>query len=346
MRFSSETKALAALAGLLLCFPAAAQPPPIKTAVVTPEQSAWTRALRRMADEVSEKTGGEVRFRIYAGGVSGDEPDVLRKMQVNLIHAAGFSGVGLGLILPRVRVLEAPLLFRTYGEVDFIREILFEEMASGLRDRGFVLLGFAEAGFVHLFSKTAFSETDPRKDQKMWAWKGDPLAMTVMEALGFRTVPLHVADVSAGLETGLINAFYSPPLAAVAFQWHAKIRYVLDFPIVNSTGALILKKEVFDGLSPENRKILTETARKYFEELIRIARRENGEALSLMEGAGITLQAPSPAQAAFFEERPAEVRSANAGRLYSPELYRSVVDRLEAFRKSAGPPGVPKGAGP
>ncbi len=68
----------------------------VKVALVTPEGSAWTNALRQMAEEVSLKTGGSLRFTIYAGGVSGDEMDVLRKMQVDRIQAAGLSGVGLG----------------------------------------------------------------------------------------------------------------------------------------------------------------------------------------------------------------------------------------------------------
>ena len=96
---------------------APAGPTEIKIAVVMPEGSTWTNTLHELAHALKKETGGEVEFKIYAGGISGDEVDVLRKMRVNRLHAGGFSGVGLGLVLPEIRVLEAPLLFNTYEEV-------------------------------------------------------------------------------------------------------------------------------------------------------------------------------------------------------------------------------------
>ena len=131
----------------------------IKVALITPEGSAWTNVLNEMADEVEEKTAGEVRFKVYPGGVSGDELDVIRKMQAGLIHAAGFSGVGLGVILPEIRILEAPLLYHSYGEVDLIKEKLYDDFASKLEKKGFVLLGFAEAGFVLYFFQDGYFKT-------------------------------------------------------------------------------------------------------------------------------------------------------------------------------------------
>ena len=125
----------------------------IKIAVVMPEGSTWTNTLHEFADGVKKETGGAVEIKIYAGGISGDEADVLRKMRVNRLHAGGFSGVGLGLVLPEIRVLEAPLLFNTHEEIDYVKEKMFDDFSARFEEKGYVLLGFAEAGFVYLFSK-------------------------------------------------------------------------------------------------------------------------------------------------------------------------------------------------
>ena len=105
----------------VLVLSAHAGPVKIKVAAVTPEGSTWVKVLRGLAEDVKHHTAGEVVLTIYPGGVSGDEADVLRKMRVNRINAAGFSGVGLGIILPKIRIFEAPLLFRNDGEIDAVR---------------------------------------------------------------------------------------------------------------------------------------------------------------------------------------------------------------------------------
>jgi TRAP-type C4-dicarboxylate transport system substrate-binding protein len=149
-----------------------AEPTEIKIAVVMPEGSTWTNTLHKFAGAVKKETGGDVEIKIYAGGVSGDEVDVLRKMRVNRLHAGGFSGVGLGLVLPEIRVLEAPLLFNNYAEIDYVKERMFDDFAARFERKGYVLLGFAEAGFVYLFSKQPIDSVARLQQTKMWVWKG------------------------------------------------------------------------------------------------------------------------------------------------------------------------------
>lgn len=301
--------------------------------MVTPEGSTWTKSLHKLTKAVSRRTGGEITFKVYAGGISGDESDVLRKMRANRIHAAGFSGVGLGILLPKVRILEAPLLYRNYDQVDHVKEKLFDEFAAGFEDKGFVLLGFAEAGFVYLFSSVKMSGPEGFDPLKMWVWKGDPVAKTSLEAFGIKTFPLHVTDVNTGLETGMINAFYSPPLAAVAFQWYSKIRYVLDYPIVNSTGAFLIKKTIFEKLSKPNQKILREESRRFCDELIQLARKENTEALEVFKATGIEFEIPTNQQISLFQESAQKIYTTNSGKLYSRELFDKVIKILQDYHK-------------
>jgi TRAP-type C4-dicarboxylate transport system substrate-binding protein len=307
----------------------------IKVSLITPEGSTWTNALYRMAREIEVKTQDAVAFKIYAGGISGDELDVLRKMRIGRIHAAGFSGVGLGVIAPRVRILEAPLLFRNYEEIDLVRETLFDEFAADFEKKGFVLLGFAEAGFVYFFSKVHMSGSQGFEPVKMWVWKGDPVAKTSLDAFGIKAYPLHIADVNTGLETGMINSFYSPPLGAIAFQWYPKIRYMLDYPIVNSTGALVIKKDIFYTLSQNNQAIMREVARRFCNELIRLARKDNTEALKILKKNGIVFENPSPAQITSLQQTAKTIYQKHMDDIYSAYLFQKVQDLLLAYRKSS-----------
>jgi TRAP-type C4-dicarboxylate transport system substrate-binding protein len=309
----------------------------IKVALVTPEGSTWTNTLRQMAAEVESLTGGDIRFRIYPGAVSGDELDVLRKMRVNLIHAAGFSGVGLGVILPEIRILEAPLLFQGYPEVDAVKDALYGRFSEGFLRKGYVLLGFAEAGFVYFFSKQPLTKDPTLGHVKMWAWKGDPVAETFLRTFGIKTFPLHLTDVNTGLETGMIDAFYSPPLAALAFQWYAKVGYMLDYPMVNSTGALLMNKSMFDRLSAEHQRILRTSAEKFCRQLVDSSRKENQEALIVLKEAGIAFEAPTEAMIRHFNERAQSTYTEHVPGLYPEDLFREVQGLLRQYRQSSRP---------
>jgi len=304
----------------------------IKIATVAPEGSTWSQILYQFAKEAGEKTANAVRFKIYAGGVSGDEMDVLRKMRVGRIHAAGFSGVGLGVLLPEVRILEAPLLFKDYSELDYIKAALFDRFEKGFNKKGYILLGFAEAGFVYFYAKSNLSGVEALGKVKMWAWKGDPVAKTFLETFGIRTYPLHVADVNTGLETGMIDAFYSPPLAALAFQWYTRIQYVLDFPMVNSSGAFLMTRRAFSRLSPEHQKTIRKLALKYCKKLVHQSRMDNNQALEIFKAAGIERVSPTDRQLSAFRINAQKTHDKSIPSLYSRGLYKEVSTLLEKYR--------------
>jgi TRAP-type C4-dicarboxylate transport system substrate-binding protein len=87
------------------------KPTEVKFAVLAPEGSTWIKLMREFAEDVKKKSKDTVSFRIFPGGISGDEFDVIRKMNFKKIDSSGFTGVGLGQILPAVRVFELPRLF-------------------------------------------------------------------------------------------------------------------------------------------------------------------------------------------------------------------------------------------
>jgi TRAP-type C4-dicarboxylate transport system substrate-binding protein len=309
-----------------------AGPTVIKVAVVTPEGSAWVNVLREMVAEIQTRTHDEITFKIYAGGVSGDEADVLRKMQANRIQAAGFSGVGMGVVLPQLRVLEAPLLFQDDAEIDAIRETMFDYFAAALEKKGFVLLGFAEGGWVYLFSKRNLSDDQAFKSAKMWVWEGDRVAETLLDSFGVRTTPLNIADVTTGLETGMIDSFYSPPLAAIAFQWFTRVDYMLDYPLADSTGALIMTRRAFEHLPEAHQDILRRVARAHCQRLVEMTRRDNQAAKEALKAQGITFVQPSEKQIAAFYEDARTTYTRSIPELYSQDLFDRIVVGLKELR--------------
>ena len=77
----------------------------IKLATFAPVNSSYHDVLVDLAKEWHDITKGEIELRIYAGGVAGgvagDEGDMLRKMRVGQLHAATMTAGGLPDIVGR-----------------------------------------------------------------------------------------------------------------------------------------------------------------------------------------------------------------------------------------------------
>ncbi|MBI4677318.1 MAG: TRAP transporter substrate-binding protein DctP [Elusimicrobia bacterium] len=307
----------------------------IKFATLAPEGSTWMKVLGELNAELVEKSGGKLRFKIYAGGVSGDEKDVVKKMRIGQIHAAGFTGVGIGEVAPRLRILDAPWLFNTAAEVEAVRQRFDKEFIQALADAGYVLLGWTDLGSVYVFSKTPFKGPEDMKKAKMWVWEGDPIAEAAYKAMGLSPVPLSVVDVLSSLQTGLIDAVYGPPMGVIALQWHSRTKHIYAVPMAEASGAVLLSRRFFDALAPEERKVLLEVSSKHLKRLLEMTRKENAAALeTLVKKQGLVLsEKPSPETMKLYRELGTKARKELAGRLYPADLLARVEKSLEDLRK-------------
>ncbi|MBZ0265499.1 TRAP transporter substrate-binding protein DctP [bacterium] len=324
---------------LLPIFPFAGHSKPkyeIKFATLAPDGSTWTNVMRDLDKEVQEATNGEVGFRIYAGGVQGDEPDVIRKMRFGQLHSAGFTGTGLGEILPEVRVLELPFLFANKDEIDAVASAMYERFDSEFRKKGYVLLGWTEVGYVYLFSNTPIRGKKDVQGQKVWTWQGDPLAKELFEEMGINPLPLSVTEVLTGLQTGMLDAVYCAPYAAVGLQWFTRVKYMLDLPLTNAMGAVLMTKSQFDKIPPEHQAKLLEISREKLRELTILSRKDNEEAIRQMIKSGITvLEKPEVDELQNFRAIGEGVKRDLTGSLYSAELLVEVEEVLATFRENS-----------
>ena len=116
-------RTLMLLAGLFVLHSGAAEAAiTIKIATMAPEGSTWDKALRNMAAEWAVITKGEVKVKIYSGGVAGNETVMLRKIRIDQLHGAAMTNLGLLEIAPAAQVTATPMLIRNHGEYDHIME--------------------------------------------------------------------------------------------------------------------------------------------------------------------------------------------------------------------------------
>lgn len=305
----------------------------IKLAILAPEGSTWHKVMTAWDKELREKTQDRLSLKIYAGGVLGDEQDVIRKMRIGQIQAAGLTGLGLGIVNPAVRVLELPMLVSNYQQADAVASKIWPKLEAGFDKNGFELLGVAETGFVNIFSNKSISSRADMNGMKMWAWEGDPLVENLYRVFKIVPIPLPITDVMTSLQTKLIDAVYAPPMGAIALQWFTHTKYYTDLKLADSTGGIIMTKKAFDAVAPADREILKSTAKKYAKMLVDQTRADNEKAYDTLIKAGLTKVAVTPQEVESIRNTSKEVWTSLVGKLYSKELLDDAMAAAEAARK-------------
>ncbi len=304
----------------------------IKFATIAPEGSTWMNVMREYDAAVRKESGGRLGFKIYAQGVQGDEKTVLRKIRVGQLQSGGFTGVGMGEIAPKVRILDSPFLVRNDDEIDMLYKEFGKEFEQAFEDGGYVLLGWAEVGFVHVFTSSPVRKSQDLKGIKMWTWEGDPIAETAFRTLGINPIPLSFVDVMTSLQTGLINAFYTTPYAAIALQWYARVKYMVDVPLADAAGSVLISKKFYDQLPKDLQEILLRDGRIYISKLTQMSRKDNGDAMTELKKRGITVLSVNEQDLREYIEVGNRSRRALVGKLYTEDFLNRVEKAIADYR--------------
>ncbi len=301
----------------------------LKMASLAPKGSSWANTLEAAGREIKEKTGGEVQFKIYAGGVMGDEGAMVRKMRTGQIAGGALTSVGLGDIEPQLLMLQLPLLFKNEKQLDYVRGKMGPKFKTLMDKKGFKILAWGDVGFNYLFANTPIQTPEDAKKTKMWVWDADPISKEVMKVAGVNATPLGVPDVLPSLSTGVINGFINSPYGAVALQWYTKATYATNFKMAVTIGAIVISNKAWDKIPEKHRAVVAEVAKKHEAKLLKQIRRDNQAAAKTLKKKGIKFVDIAPGSFPKWKKLSDTVRSNLAGKLFDKALLNEMLGHVK-----------------
>ncbi len=318
---------------LIVMLAGQAQAMRFKIATLSPEGSVWMEKMREGAEELARKTDNRVTIKYYPGGVMGDDKAVLRKIRIGQLHGGAVVSGSLSRFYPDDQIYSLPLMFRSFKEVDYVRKHLDQRIAQGLEKGGFVTFGIAEGGFAYVMSKVPIRTVNEMRRQKVWIPDNDPMILEAVKAFDITPFLLSIADVRVGLQTGLINTVTTPPIGAVALQWHTQIKYLMYEPFLYIYGVLAVDRKAFEKISPDDQRIFRETMGRIFRELDRLNREDNVNALEALRKQGVEFIKPSGEELEkwYADAREIPKRLVNAGKL-SQDMVNTLENLLKDYR--------------
>ena len=264
-----------------------------KVATLSPEGSFWMQKLREGGDEIAKKTEGRVKFKFYPGGVMGKDRDVLRKIRLRQLHGAAVTGNVLNDVYPDIRLYNLILKFHGLKEVDYIREKMDAELMAGLEQKGLVPFGISEIGMAFIMSIEPVQELEHMRSRKAWVPENNELALVALKAFSISPIPLPVRDVLMGLQTNMIDIVAGSPMAALALQWHTKVKYVTDIPLSYIFATLFIDQKAFNKISKEDQAIVRSEMGRVVKDLDKKSRQDNLLAKEAMIKQGIQFLKPT-----------------------------------------------------
>ncbi len=306
-----------------------------KIATLLPENTDRVKRMRAAADEIEERTDGRVSFKYYFGGSQGSDDKVLYKMKIGQLHGSTYSPAALQKVYPDINIYGLPFIFESEDEVDYVRKIMDAKFQRGLEEAGFVNFGFAGGGFAMVLSNEPVRSHNDLKGQKVWVPEGDVFSYEAMQALKLTPVPLEIANVMTGLQTGLIDIVAIPPAGALIFQWHTKVNYVTQMPVLFTMYFMVIDARAFKRIEAADQAVVREVMGRLYAEFDAAEREDAPNALQALINSGVESVEPLPDEFERLQEETAIANRSMADRgMFSSELLEEMLSHVQEFRRA------------
>ena len=149
---------------------------------------------------------------------------------------------------------------------------------------------------------------------------------------GFQPVPLELTDVLMGLNTGLIDAYPSPPYGALVFQWYRQTSHMLDIPLSPIFGATVMTERAWARIDEADRDALLAAAAETQAFLFEEVPRQDEEAVAEMQKRGLTVSGVSEPEVALLRAVVDTLTATWRGDRVPADIYDAALAARNAFR--------------
>ncbi len=307
----------------------------IRLGTLLPSGTAQHQSLQALAEEWQKLSGGSLKLLLYPDGRLGGESEMVKKMRIKQLNASVLTASGLAEIDQGVACLqEIPLIFRTWAEVDYVREKMRPMLEQRLRAKGFEVLFWGDAGWVRFFSKEPGVRPEDFKKMKLFTLSGDVRQAEIMKAIGYRPVALETTDILLGLNTDMINVVPVPPLIALAGQFYGPAPHMLDLNWSPIVGAAVIRRDVWDKIPPELQAKLRVACDATGVKFRTQSREESEKAVKVMEERGLKIHHVPPEAVAEWQQLADILNPRVRGSLVPEDDFDAVLRLLAEYRRS------------
>ena len=282
-----------------------------------------------MASTLETESHQRIKIVTFAGGVVGDEPDMVRKVRLGQLQIIGVTVNGIRNMVPEMDAFQLPFLFKDENQVDFVRKKMRPIIDSLFMKHSYKLLMWVDNGFMNFYSKNPFHTPEELAQQKVWVWSGDPIPTEIFKSLGVSPIPTDVPSVLSSLQTGLLNAVYTSPLACVALQWCGEVKYATLIRMRYETAVIAMPLPLWQSLPGDLQQMMQKNFDQYSARFFKTVWKDHSASIEVMKENGITVVNLSDEERAPFIQKTRPLWDQLADRFYPrwllDEIQKAIV---------------------
>lgn len=258
---------MAAGAALLLCGGAllgtaatASAQTVIKLGTTSAYDTPETLALKEFSKMVGERTKGQVRVDVLAGGSAGGEREIAEGLQLGTMHMALLGGI-LQNFDPAMMILEWDLLFKSD---EHVRAAMYGPIGERIRKR---LVEKTKIRTNAIFMRTPRLLTTNKPVNSLNDLKGMkirvpemPARVALWRALGARPTPMAAPEILTGLTLGTIDGQENPSSLIYTRKIYEAVKNLALTNHLYGFMLVVSSDRFFGQLPPETQKILQQAA--------------------------------------------------------------------------------------
>ncbi len=300
-----------------------------KFAVTLPEKSHQGQGVAKFVELVKAKSHGEIDIKPYYSGALGNDVQVTSALQGGTIEFTVPQTTTLTGMVKAYEILDFPFLFKNSAQAEKVLDgPVGQKLLETLPAHGLVGLAYWENGFFNATnSKHPIAKAEDFEGLKFRSIQAK-ITQETIKALGANPVPLAVPELYTALETRTIDGQGTPNAVIAALKLYEVQKYLSITR--HSYGAFIplVSKAFWDKLTPDQQKILTDSAieaRTYQRE---VARAQAQSAKDTMAKHGMAINEVSDAEHGRMRERVQPV-----WQMFIPSVGQDLFDQVQAELK-------------
>lgn len=219
-----------------------------------------TQGCQKFADLVYERTNGRIKIEVYDSGTLGGTTAVAEQLQYGAIDLLRGGAAPLAQFSPTLNVFSLPFLF-TSTENDY--KCLDSELAQDILkmedSEGLIGLAYYTGGARCFYSSQPITCLADLAGMDIRVQESE-IMMGMIDALGANPTPTAYAEVYSALQTGVVDAAENG-IGAYVSTAHCEVApYLMLDNHVFTPDMLVMSRQVWDRLSPEDQQIFMEAA--------------------------------------------------------------------------------------
>lgn len=216
---------------------------------------------QKLKEVLEAKSKGAFKVATFPNSQLGSDREITQSCQNGELAFVVQNTAPQVNFVPKAAVFDLPNLFPNKKVARAALDKFQRDIEPEYAKAGIVMLGFGDQGFRVLSSNKAINKIEDFKGLKLRTME-NKYHVQYWQSLGANPTPLPFSELYLALQQGTVTGQENPYEVIVATKLYEVQKYVIDTNHLFHTITIIMSKNIYDQLTPEEQKLVRDAARE------------------------------------------------------------------------------------